>query len=153
MGDRASAEATRKAALSLGTEAGNAEIIGWAHELRAWFALTQADYRGVIAASATGRAIAGGHGVAVQLAAQAAKAWARVGDRRPLEVALDQGRDLLESLLYPDNLDNHFVVDPAKFDFYAMDCYRILGEDRLAEVYAKEIIRAGTGFDGTSARP
>jgi tetratricopeptide (TPR) repeat protein len=151
MGDRASAEATRKAALSLGTEAGNAEIIGWAHEMRAWFALTQADYRGVISASEAGRAVAGGHGVTVQLAAQAAKAWARVGDRRQLEVALDQG--LLESLPYPDNLDNHFVVDPTKFDFYAMDCYRILGEDKLAETYAKEIIRAGTGFDGNERSP
>ncbi|MEV8204371.1 hypothetical protein [Streptomyces sp. NPDC079189] len=33
---------------------------------------------------------------------------------------------------YPENLDHHFVVDPAKFDFYAMDCYRLLGEDRFA---------------------
>jgi hypothetical protein len=56
-------------------------------------------------------------GVSVQLAGQKAKARARVGDRRQVEVALDDGCNLLESLPHPDNLDNHFVVDPAKFDF------------------------------------
>ncbi|MED7824020.1 XRE family transcriptional regulator, partial [Streptomyces chiangmaiensis] len=40
MGDRGAAESTRKAALSLADESGNAEIAGWAHEMRAWFALT-----------------------------------------------------------------------------------------------------------------
>ncbi|GAA3624371.1 hypothetical protein GCM10022223_46790 [Kineosporia mesophila] len=54
---------------------------------------------------------------------------------------------------HPENLDNHFVVDPAKFDFYAMDCYRTLGEDALAESLAHEVIRAGTDFDGTERSP
>jgi hypothetical protein len=118
-----------------------------------WFALTQGDYRGVIVASEAGREAAGGHSVAVQLAAQKAKAWARIGDRRQVEVALDQGRNLLESLPYPDNLDHHFVVDPAKFNFYAMDCYRIVGENRLAETYAHEVISAGTSYDGQERSP
>ena len=42
---------------------------------------------------------------------------------------------------YPENLDHHFVVDPTKFDFYAMDCYRHLAEDRMAENLADEVIR------------
>ncbi|CAM5465226.1 hypothetical protein GCM10010220_02410 [Streptomyces parvulus] len=57
------------------------------------------------------------HSVAVQRSGQEAKAWARLGDRRQVEVALDKGRRLLEGMPHPDNLDNHFVVDPAKFDF------------------------------------
>jgi hypothetical protein len=153
MGLRGAAETTRRAALSLGTEAGNVEIVGWAHEMAAWFALTQGDYRGVVAAADAGREAAGGHSVAVQLAAQRAKAWARMGDRRQVEVALDQGRNLLESLPYPDNLDHHFVVDPSKFDFYVMDCYRIVGEDRLAATYAQEVISAGTSYDGQERSP
>ncbi|MEW1682814.1 XRE family transcriptional regulator [Streptomyces sp. NPDC093594] len=153
MGDRAAAESTRKAALSLAQEAGNTEIAGWAHEMRAWFALTTGDYRGILAASQAGTAAAPTHGVAVQLAAQEAKGWARLGDRRQTEVALDRGRKLLEGMPYPDNLDHHFVVDPAKFDFYAMDCYRLLGEDRLAENLAQEVIRAGTDFDGSERSP
>ncbi|NUK09177.1 XRE family transcriptional regulator [Streptomyces lunaelactis] len=153
MGDRGAAESTRRAALSLASEAGNSEIAGWAHEMRAWFALTTGDYRGILAASQAGTDAAPSHGVAVQLAAQEAKGWARVGDRRQTEVALDRGRKLLEGMPYPENLDHHFVVDPSKFDFYAMDCYRLLGEDRFAENLAHEVIRAGTDFDGTERAP
>lgn len=153
MGLRGPAEATRQCAMSLGTEADNGEIMGWAYEMAAWFALTQGDYRGVIVASEAGREVAGGQSVAVQLAAQKAKAWARIGDRRQVEVALDQGRNLLEALPYPSNLDNHFVVDPSKYDFYAMDCYRIVKEDRLAETYARGVIDSGTGYDGQERAP
>jgi tetratricopeptide (TPR) repeat protein len=153
MGLKTAAEATRKAALSLGQEAGHGEVVAWAHEMAAWYTLTQGDYRGTVAASKAGQAAAGEHGVAVQLAAQRAKAWARLGDRRQLEVALDEGRQLLEALPHPDNIDHHFVVDPAKFDFYAMDCYRRAGEDRLAENHARQVLAAGTDFDGVERSP
>ncbi|CUU61127.1 hypothetical protein Ga0074812_15717 [Parafrankia irregularis] len=153
LGDKRGAEATRRAAMSLGNEAGQAEISGWAHEMQAWYCLTQGDYRGTIVAGEAGQHVAPNSGVAVQLAAQRAKAWARIGDRRQVEVALDQGRSMLEKLPYPDNIENHFVVDPAKFDFYAMDCYRILGEDRLAETYARHVIEAGTDFSGRERSP
>jgi transcriptional regulator with XRE-family HTH domain len=160
-GDRQLAETTRRAALSLGEEAGDPEVIGWAWEMRAWFSLTTGDYRGVVRAAEAGEAQAPGTRAAVQLAAQRAKAWARIGDRRQVEVALDQGRALLESLPYPDNLDNHFAVDPSKWDFYSMDAYRLLGasagpdstENRLAQTYAEEVIRLGTDHDGTERSP
>ncbi|MGW3913123.1 XRE family transcriptional regulator [Streptomyces sp. NPDC005070] len=153
MGDRHAAESTRRAALSLATEADHPEIAGWAHEMRAWFALTTGDYRGVISAAQAGGEAAPNHSVAVQLAGQEAKAWARLGDRRQVEVALDKGRRLLEGMPHPENLDNHFVVDPAKFDFYSMDCYRLVGEDKLARTLADEVLRAGTDFDGRERSP
>jgi tetratricopeptide (TPR) repeat protein len=153
MGMRAASEATRRGALSLGDEAGHGDVMGWAHEMRAWYALTQGNYRGAIQAANAGAEVAPSHGVAVQLLAQRAKAWARIGDRRQVEVALDAGRRILESLPYPENLDNHFVVDPAKFDFYAMDCYRVVGEDQLAEIAAQEVITSSTDFDGTLRKP
>ncbi|MEU8089071.1 hypothetical protein AB0B57_36330 [Micromonospora sp. NPDC049101] len=121
--------------------------------MRAWYALTAGDFRGVVAAAEAGEAAAPHHSVAVQLAAQRAKAWARMGDRRQVELALDQGRRILEGLPYPENLDHHFVVDPAKFDFYAMDCYRIVGENGLAEVYADEVIRSSTDSSGIVRKP
>jgi len=34
-----------------------------------------------------------------------------------------------------------------------MDCYRLLGENRLAEVYAHQVIENGTDFDGTERSP
>ncbi|MBD3932523.1 XRE family transcriptional regulator [Streptomyces chumphonensis] len=153
MGNRHGAESTRRAALSLATETDHGEIAGWAHEMRAWFALTTGDYRGVIAAAQAGTERATNHGVAVQLAAQEAKAWARIGDRRQVEVTLDRGRRLLEGMPLPENLDNHFVVDPAKFDFYSMDCYRLVGEDKLARNLAEQVLRDGTDFDGTERSP
>jgi tetratricopeptide (TPR) repeat protein len=159
--NRDAAEATRQAAWSLGEESGSNEIMAWAQEMRAWFALTRGDYRGVLAAAETGHAAAPHGPAAVQLHAQKAKAWARIGDRRQVEVALDEGRALLEQLPYPDNLDNHFAVDPTKWDFYSMDCYRILGvagdtgstENKLAESYAHEVIRIGTDATGAELSP
>ncbi len=135
--------------------------MAWAQEMRAWFALTRGDYHGVLAAADTGHAVAPHGRAAVQLHAQKAKAWARIGDRRQVEVALDQGRSLLERMPYPENLDHHFAVDPAKWDFYSMDCYRILGhshdatstENKLAGTYAAEVIRAGTGATGAERSP
>ena len=152
-GNRQAAETTRQAALSLGTEADHGEIIAWAHEMRAWINLTSGDYHGVIAAARTGTEVTPHSSVAVQLAAQEAKAWARIGDRRQTEVALDRGRRLLETMPYPENLDHHFVVDPTKFDFYAMDCYRMLADDKMAENLANEVIRASTDFDGRERAP
>src|SRR5690349_1982723 len=93
-GQRQAAEVTHQGALSLGKEAEHAEIQGWAHEIRAWMNLTSGDYHGVVAAARAGTEVAPHHGVAVQLLAQEAKAWARIGDRRPAEVALDRGRRL-----------------------------------------------------------
>jgi transcriptional regulator with XRE-family HTH domain len=132
MRDLRSAEATRQAAASLGDEAGHAAIMAWAQEMTCWFALTQGRYRQVIEAARAGHDMAPNDPVAVQLAGQEAKAWARMGDRREVELALDRGRRLLESLPYPSNIDNHFTFDPDKYDFYAMDCYRRTGEDAMA---------------------
>ncbi|MGW3412452.1 hypothetical protein [Streptomyces sp. NPDC000888] len=75
-GDRYAAESTRRAALSLATESDHPEVAGWAHGMRAWFALTTGDYRGVIAAAQAGAETAAHHGVAVQLAGQEARALA-----------------------------------------------------------------------------
>ncbi|MEV0324576.1 XRE family transcriptional regulator [Streptomyces sp. NPDC050658] len=147
------AEATRRAALSLGDEAGHLGVIGWGHEMRCWFALTRGDYRGVIQAAREGVALAGNESVAAQLFAQEAKAWARLGDRQQTEIALDKGRQTLEALPYPESIEDHFIVDPAKYDFYRMDCYRKVGEDQLAEQLAGEVIRASTDWDGTERAP
>lgn len=45
------------------------------------------------------------------------------------------------------------MVDPEKFDFYRMDAYRKMGEDRMAEQLANEVIRARTDFDGVERAP
>lgn len=147
------AEATRVAALQLANEANNVTLIGWGHEMRAWFALTKGRYREVIEAAQAGQDAAPGRSVSVQLIAQEAKAWARMGNQRNVVRALEKGRILLDSLPYPERPDNHFVVDPDKFDFYAMDCYRLIGDDNLAEMHARETIRKTTAPDGSDISP
>lgn len=153
MRHRQRAEAARREALSLAEEVGDTAQMAWAFEMRAWFDLTQNNYRGVLDAAQAGIDIAPSSQAAVQLTAQQAKAWARLGDRRQVELALDRGRTMLERLPYPENLDHHFVVDPEKFDFYAMDCYRVVGENQLAATYAQEVARTSTGPDGSVAKP
>lgn len=152
-GQHRAAEATRTWALQLGNEAANASISGWAHELRAWFALTNGRYREVIEAAQSGQDLAPGRSVSVQLLAQEAKAWARMANQRNTIRALENGRVLLDSLPYPERPDNHFVVDPDKFDFYAMDCYRLIGDESLAAMHAREIIKKSTAFSGTDVSP
>ena len=56
-----------------------------AHEIRAWIDLTTGNYHGVVAAARVGIETAPVHSVTIQLAAQEAKAWARIGDRRATE--------------------------------------------------------------------
>jgi transcriptional regulator with XRE-family HTH domain len=153
LGDRRSAEATRRSALSLGTEADDRRVLGWAHEMSSWFSLTDGDYRGVIAAADAGISAAGDRDVSVQLLAQKAKAFARVGDQRQVELTLEQGRQLLERLPYPDDVSHHFAIDPAKWDFYAMDCYRLSGQNELARTYAEGVLRLGTDLTGRERSP
>jgi hypothetical protein len=143
LGMRAGSEATRVAGMQLGREAGHPEIVGWAHEMQAWFALTQGRYPGVLRAARAGQHAAPNGSAAVQLAGQEAKALARTGDIAGVRATLDRGAALLADLPAPDRPDNHFVVDPAKWDFYAMDAYRLAGEDELAAHHAQEVLRLG----------
>jgi transcriptional regulator with XRE-family HTH domain len=153
LGMRAGAEATRVAAAQLGTEGGAGEIVGWTHEMSAWFALTQGQYRRVLDATAAGLEVAGRHSVAVQLVGQRAKALGRMGDLAGVRQALDEGRRLLDGALQPARNDNHFAVDPDKWEFYAMDAYRLAGDDHLALDYANQVLGKVTAPDGTERAP
>ncbi|SDX92420.1 Helix-turn-helix domain-containing protein [Micromonospora pattaloongensis] len=153
LGMRASAETTRIAARQLGEEARHPGIIGWAWELSAWFALTQGRYPAVVAAARTGQTVAPGESVGVQLIAQEAKARARMGDLEGVRRTLDRGRVLLDAMPRPDRPDNHFVVDPDKWEFYEMDAYRLAGDDGLAEHHAREVLRLGVRPDGGESSP
>ena len=152
-GNETAAEATRQGAVLLGREVGHSEIVGWGAEIKAWMALTRGDYPAVIAAAREGLAETTTHSVSVQLAAQEAKAWARFGNRTRTEVALDKGRDLLGRLPYPDNPRHHFQVDPAKWDFYAMDCYRGVHEDAMADSTAETVLRSSRTPTGIAVSP
>jgi tetratricopeptide (TPR) repeat protein len=152
-GDLRSAEATRRMAMELGKESGNPAIVGWAHEMLAWFNLTSGNYRAAIAAAQAGALAAPTESVAVQLYGQQAKAYARMGMAEEVRAAMEKGSALLGQLPYPERPDHHFVVDPDKWDFYAMDTYRIVGEDDLAKRNAEEIIQRSVNNEGVLVAP
>ncbi|WP_344162664.1 helix-turn-helix transcriptional regulator [Kribbella yunnanensis] len=152
LGLATASESTRVAAMQLGLEAGHPEIVGWGHEMTAWFALTRGQFRRAIQTSLIGQAAAPNSSVTVQLMAQEAKAKARLGEPG-LTGILESGRDLLDHLPYPDRPDNHFKVDPAKWDYYSMDVHRLAGDDAQAAEYAEAIIRDNTGPNGTELSP
>ncbi|HEV2928454.1 MAG TPA: XRE family transcriptional regulator, partial [Propionibacteriaceae bacterium] len=153
LGMRAAAEATRVAALQLATEGGNGEIAAWAWEMSAWFALTQGRYGQVVDAAQAGQATVGHRLAAVQLLAQEAKARGRMGDLDGVHAVLDRGRRLLEQFPRPSHPEHHFMVDPDKWDFYAMDAYRLAGDDQLARHHAEEVLRLGADEQGTERAP
>ncbi|MEU4607104.1 hypothetical protein AB0F43_29320 [Kribbella sp. NPDC023972] len=120
--------------------------------MTAWFALTQGRFRQAVEAAQRGRAVAQSSRVHVQLIAQEAKAKARLGEAG-LTTLLASGKEMLDRLPYPDRPENHFKVDPAKWDYYAMDVHRIAGDDELATQYATTVIRDNTSPDGTELSP
>ncbi len=77
-----------------------------------------------------------------------ARAAAKLGDRAGAEDAMARGRRVLDRLAEPVHPDHHFVVDPAKADFYAVDVYRWLGADDAAESFAREVLEHSVGPDG-----
>ncbi|WP_051386227.1 hypothetical protein [Actinokineospora inagensis] len=143
IGQRGQADRSRQAALRIGQETGVGEIIGWSFEMLAWFALTRGDLTEVGRFAQAGVEAAGSSSVAVQLKAQAAKAAARLGDTVAVDRVLDDGYTILARHDRPARPDNHFVVDPAKWDFYAMDCYRVVGQNHKAHAHAREVLKLG----------
>lgn len=80
------------------------------------------------------------------------RATVLIGNPKPMSRTRAIG-EAAAQLFAEAHLDHHFVVDPTKFDFYAMDCYRYLGEDQIATTLAHEVIRASTDFDGADRAP
>jgi transcriptional regulator with XRE-family HTH domain len=152
LGMGTAAESTRVAAMQLGLEAGHPEIVGWGHEMTAWFALTQGRFKQAVDVSQRGQAAAPNTSVHVQLIAQEAKAKARLGESG-LHHLLETGRELFTRLPYPDRPDNHFKVDPAKWDYYAADVHRVAGDNEQASEYARTVIHDNIAPDGTELSP
>lgn len=153
MGKRQAAELSRRSALEIAKEIGHGEIASWAWEMEAWFALTQGRVSDVVAACEAGHRADSVNSVGVQLYAQQAKAYARMGDGKLVRTSLDMGRAWLERLSRPSHPEHHFVIDPDKWDFYEMDAYRILGDDARATLHAQEVVKLGIAPDGTEKSP
>lgn len=142
VGQATAAHASREAAHDLGVHAGHGEIVAWGLEIRAWQSLLCRCYDDAIRLCRAGRDIASADtSAAVQLTAQEARAWARLGRSRETHAALDEAAAASERLPRPEAPDHHFVFDPRKLTSYAATALAWLGDGEHAEPYAREVIR------------
>jgi tetratricopeptide (TPR) repeat protein len=141
LGDREAAETSRDAALELGREAEHPEIVAWAFETPAWFALTDGRLRDAVDLARAGQEIAPpDRSVIVATTLQEARAWARLGARREAEHAIRRAEAALARLPEPSHPQDHFVFDPPKLSFYVATCYVWLHEPARAEEHARHVI-------------
>jgi transcriptional regulator with XRE-family HTH domain len=145
LGRRYAARVARDTAVSLGREAGEPELIAWAVEGAAWEGIVDREWPEAVALARAGaeRAPRGGS-AAVQLAAQDARASARLGDRQAVHDALGRAARLLHDQRGDHPPDSHFTFDPRKLTSYTATALAWLG-DPSAEDYARKVI------DGTTA--
>lgn len=152
-GNAASCREARVAAAGLAEDLGDPVMAAWSWEIQAWTALTLGDMPQVVAMAEAGIEVAPTAPVAAQLHAQKAKAYARMRDQHKAEVELDAVRRVLDASPTPSNVRNHFNVDPTKASFYAMDTYRVLGVNGLADGMADTVIQTSSAWDGTIVSP
>ena len=153
MGKRRAAEAARDDAYRLGKEAGHPVLVRWVYELQSWFALTDDRLRDVTTFARAGQALGNNDSASVQLVLQEAKGWAKLGQRRQAEDALERGRALLDRLPLAYQPGHHFVFDPSKYPFYAAPIYQWLGDHAAAEEHCEEVFAQCVSADGTTPWP
>lgn len=140
MNEREAAETARAATFRFAKEIGHSELIAWSYEMQAWFALTDGRHSDVTSIAKAAQTIGGENSAIVQLIMQEARGWAKLGNRKAAELAMERGYNLLQKLSSVD-YPRHFIYDRSKYPFYVASCYQWLGENTKAEEFANEVIR------------
>jgi transcriptional regulator with XRE-family HTH domain len=152
-GDTAAAEAAQRMTCQLGEQAGHGELVGWAFEIAAWFALVEGRFADTVGLCEAGLVHAGVSNAGVQLTLQASRGYARMGDSRAGQMLAD-GRDMLHRLPVPEHPEHHFVFDRDKYEFYTATIYTWLGSDDLAAAEnAHEVVARCVGPGGAVRWP
>jgi hypothetical protein len=155
LGEREEAEAARLATYQMGKQTGHGELMGWAYEMSAWFALAEGRFEAVVDAARAGQAVAGACSAMVQLTLQEAKGHARLGSstHRETRQALERGANILGRLPTPSRPEHHFVFDHTKWIFYASTIYAYEGDEERAEEHATQVLTSHTRADGSTNAP
>jgi tetratricopeptide (TPR) repeat protein len=141
LGDHEAAELSRDEALQLGREADHPEIVAWAFETPAWFALADGRLRDAVDLARAGQEVApANRSVIVATTLQEARAWAYLGGRREAEHAIRRAETAMAKLPEPTQPQDHFTFDPPKLSFYVATCYVWLQEPARAEEHARHVI-------------
>jgi hypothetical protein len=146
LGDRVGAAGARVAAASLGRETEHDEIGAWAAEIAAWTALTDQDWGRAARLAADGEVLAPvGSPAAVQLAAQSARAAARLGDGEGVRAGLARAGAWVDRQTGDRRPDHHFRFDDRKLEGYTATALAWAG-DPAGEGIAREVAdRYATG--------
>jgi hypothetical protein len=146
LGDRAGAATAQAAAASLGRETEHTELAAWAVEIACWTALIDQRWERAARLAADGQTLAPAHSsVAVQLAAQSARAAARLGDAATVHGGLERAAAGVDRQTGDRPCDHHFVFDGRKLDGYTATALAWLG-DPAGEQVAREVAdRYGDG--------
>jgi tetratricopeptide (TPR) repeat protein len=155
LGEREEAEAARLATYQMGKQTGHGELMGWAYEMSAWFALAEGRFEDVVDAARAGQAVAGTSSSMVQLTLQEAKGYTCLGPAtyREARQALERGANILGRLPTPSRPEHHFVFDHTKWIFYASTIYAYQGDEVRAEEHATEVLSRHTRADGSTNAP
>jgi transcriptional regulator with XRE-family HTH domain len=137
------AEATRNAAESLGQQVGDSNVIGWAYETAAWFAIYDGANQEIIDAAQQGLAVSPENSSAqVMNMLKLGLGQARVGRELEAEHAIERAQEIAQGMERPDYPDHHFTFDaPNKLDMYVARIYAFLGKHASAEQHARDLIK------------
>lgn len=139
LGDRVLAAGARVAAASLGRETEHPELAAWTAEIAAWTALTDRDWARAARLAADGETLAPARSsAAVQLAAQSARAAARLGDGPGVRAGLARAAAGIDRQIVDRAADNHFRFDARKLEGYTATALAWAG-DPAGEDIAREV--------------
>lgn len=136
LGNRDAAQVLRNLAASLARESEHNELNAWVFEIDTWAALLDGDWPRAVTLAAAGESIAPARSfAAVQLAAQSARAAARLGDGVGVRNALSRARS--NQRQSETGVSRHFNFDAKKLHLYAATALAWL-KDPAAGDYAYE---------------
>jgi tetratricopeptide (TPR) repeat protein len=153
LGDYQAARAHCVTAWQLAEDAGERELGAWIRNIQAMVALYTRRFREAVRyAEAGGDLAAAGTTGSVQLPVLAARAHARLGNRRETDLAIQQAEQAFEKLQATIPPDSVFSVDAARVPFCAGTAYAWLDAQRAA-VHAREAISLYDAATGTGRWP
>jgi len=119
-GDAVTARTACRMTRQFGSQAAHAVLVAWSFEIAAWFALVEGGYPETVVLPEAGLERAG----------------ARV------QLSLQASRTRLDRLPPPEQHEDHFVFDGAKYEFYVATILAWLGSnDAAAEAQVREVVR------------
>jgi transcriptional regulator with XRE-family HTH domain/tetratricopeptide (TPR) repeat protein len=153
LGDYQAARAHCVTAWQLADDAGERELGAWVRSIQAMVALYTRRFREAVRyAEAGGELAAAGRTGGVQLPVLAARAHARLGNRRETDLAIRQAEQAFEGLEVSGPPESVFSVDEARVPFCAGTAYVWLDPQRAA-AYSRKAISLYDAATGTGRWP